>query len=133
MNGLIPVVRQMVLCEEVVREGEGGRSVSLLRLVANIRPTHEPPYPHVLPRLSIYIQLTACRGPAQVRFRVIHANSNVVVWQGPPRTVMFPNDPLHVAGFSQQILNLPLALPGLYEVEFEYNGQVLETRPFVLL
>ena len=63
---------------------------------------------------------------------MLHPTSNLVLWQSPIRTVMFPHDPLHIVGFSQQILNLPLTLPGLYEMEFEYNGRVLETRPFRL-
>jgi hypothetical protein len=79
MNGIVPVVRVMLLCEEVVTEGQDQRSQSFLRHITYVGSEG------ILPQVCVYMQLTGCRGPGQVRFRVFHPESWTVImgkfWQ----------------------------------------------------
>jgi len=106
MNGLLPVVRCMVLCEDIRVDPGNPARVSLDGVLSNIRPQQSPPYPYTAPVLCVFILLTECRAPGTAVLRVVHPDSAMVFYQSPAVASAVGNDPLVVHGLRFRILNV---------------------------
>jgi len=129
MNGLHPVVRYLVACEEVVVDPDNPHRVTLVSLISSIRSLTDPPYPLQQPELCVFVQMTECRGQGDCRLEIVQADSGQVVFRTRTRPLSFGNDPLDVFGLSFRIRNCPFPEPGLYWIQFWYNEQVIAQQP----
>jgi uncharacterized protein DUF6941 len=132
MSEVLPVVRYLILCEDVQTDPDNPRRVTLVGLLSTMRSLEEPPFPLLYRELCVFLQMTECRGPADGRVEIRQADSAQVVFRSRTRTIPLGSDPLEVVGFVFRIRNCLFPAPGLYWVQFWYNGEVLAQQPLVL-
>jgi hypothetical protein len=82
--------------------------------------------------ICVFLQLTECRGPADGRIEIHHADSGKVVFRTRTRTIPFGNDPLEVVAVTFRVRNCLFPEPGLYAVQFWYNEQMFAQQPLLL-
>ena len=132
MIAIAPVVRHMLLCDDVVELPAGSGKVTLVGLVTNIESRLEPTFPLIHPSLCVYVQMTNGRGRADVQVLIRQVDSDRVVSGIRPRAVDFPTQPLRVHGMLFRILDCAFPTPGLYQVEFRVGDQVLAHEPLLV-
>jgi hypothetical protein len=132
MSQVHPTVRYLILCEDVQTDPDNPRRVTLVGLLSAIRSLEQPPFPLLYREVCVFLQLTECRGPADGRIEMHHADSGQVVFRTRTRTIPFGRDPLEVFGATFRIRNCLFQEPGLYWVQFWYNEQMLAQQPLLL-
>lgn len=132
MNGIDPVVRLMLLCEDVRRDPHKPNKLDILGLINSVEAVGEPPFPVGLPVLCVYLSVTGGRGTGQARIECRHADSGQVVFSGPTHTLSFPPDPLAVRSLVFRMRECLLPSPALYVVQFWYNGKPLAEQPLIV-
>lgn len=132
MSQVHPTVRYLIVCEDVQTDPENPRRVTLVDLMSAIRSLEQPPFPLLYREICIFLQLTECRGPADGRIEIHHADSGQVVFRTRTRTIPFASDPLEVVGVTFRLRNCLFQEPGLYWVQFWYNEQMLAQQPLLL-
>jgi hypothetical protein len=83
MGGIHPVLRYLIACEDILTDRDHPRQVSLVNVISAIRSLETPPYPLLLRQLCVFVQLTECRGPAEVGIQVVHAETGQFAYPGP--------------------------------------------------
>jgi hypothetical protein len=131
MNEISPTVRYLIVCEDVQANPEDPHRITLVSLISAIQALGPTPFPLLHRELCIFLQLTECRGPAEGRIELQHADSGEVVFRTLTRTMPLGNDPLEVVGVTFRIRNCLFPAPGLYWVQFWYN-RILAQQPFLL-
>lgn len=91
-----------------------------------------PPFPLRYREIGVFVQLTECRGPADGRIEVYHADSGQIVFRTRTRTIPFGNDPLEVVAAIFRIRNCLFQESGLYWVQFWYNEKMIAQQPILL-
>jgi hypothetical protein len=132
MSEVYPTVRYLILCEEVQTDPDNPRRVTLVGLISTIRSLEKPPFPILFREICAFIQLTECRGSADGRIEIHHAESGQVVFRTRTRTIPFGSDPLEVIGVTFHIRNCQFQEPGLYWVQFWYNEAMIAQQPLLL-
>jgi hypothetical protein len=127
-----PTVRYLIVCEDVQTAPDNPRRVTLVGLLSAIRSMGQPPFPVLYREICVFLQLTECRGPADARIEIQHADSGQVVFRTRTRTVPFSSDPLEVVGATFRIRNCVFEEPGLYWVQFWYNEAMISQQPLIL-
>lgn len=120
-----PTARCLILCERVVPDAENPKRLSLLRVISTARPAAGDDYPLVQAELSVFAQLTECRGAGRIRIEVRNADTEAVTYRSPEQRFTVPNDPLKIHGVTFRIRNLVFPEPGLYWVQLWYDDDVL--------
>jgi hypothetical protein len=80
----------------------------------------------------VFLQLAECRGNAEGRIEIQHADSGQVVFHTRTRTLELGSDPLEVIGAVFRIRGCLFREPGLYWVQFWYNDQMIAQQPLLL-
>jgi hypothetical protein len=93
MNGVHPGVRYLIVCEDVQTDPDNPRRVTLVGLVSAIRSLEEPTFPRLYRELCVLLQLTECRGAAEGRVEIQHADSGQVVFRTRTRTIPWATIP----------------------------------------
>ena len=132
MNQLHPTVRYLIVCEDIQVDPDNPRRVTLVGLISVIRSLELPPFPLRYREVCVFLQLTECRGPANVRIEIQHADSLHVVFRTQTRNIHFGNDPLEIVGATFRIRNCLFREPGLYWVQFWYNDELIAQQPLLL-
>lgn len=132
MADVLPVVRHLIVCEDIVFDPGPPRHVSLKNLLGTIRSVSHPSYPLLYPQLCIFVQLTESRGAGEAQLRIEEADTNTIIYQTPKLTVSLGNDPLKKHGFPFRIHDLVFPSAGLYLVEFWYNDVWLAEETHLL-
>lgn len=129
MASVSPVVRYLILCEDMVVEDN---TISLLHLVLNISPQQTPPYPLVYPALCVFVTLTEARGPGRFYLQLVQADTGWVVYRTKTHSTNFGNDPLKVFGLPFRIRNCVFPAAGLYWVQFWFNDALIAEQELFL-
>lgn len=132
MSNVQPVVRHLIPCEEVLVDEANPRRVSIVGLISAIRSVEGRPFPLRYRELCVFVQLTSCRGPAECRVEIRHADSDAVVFRSQPRVIQLPTDPLEVTGIAFRIRDCLYQQAGLYWVQFWYMEEMLFQQPLLL-
>ena len=77
------------------------------------------------------MQIAGCRGAGQGWVEICHAESDQVVHRSRTLKLAFSSDPLVVQGLSIRIRDCSLPRPGLYDVQFWYNGVMVAQQPIL--
>jgi hypothetical protein len=125
-----PVVRSLILCEDIAADPRNPRRITLVNLINSIRSIDEPPSPLRYRELCVFIQLTSCREQGELRLEIREADTEGSLFATRTRTVSFPNNPVAVHGLRFRIRNLTFPAPGLYWVQFWYNNDLLAQQPW---
>jgi hypothetical protein len=113
MSDIEPVVRHMLLCDDVQRDEEQPNRFNVLGLANAIRFAPESEFPVRQRLLTVLLLLSGGRGSGQVHLVGVHADSNEAVFQTPPRTVHFAADPVAVQALIFRVLDVPFPQPGV--------------------
>jgi hypothetical protein len=132
MSGFPPVVRHMMLCQEVQADPHDPSKVSLIGIVNAIHSQSDPPFPCQLPLLCVYLQLTGGRGDGQVRITVAAADTGEVIFATPSHQISFVADPVVLQILKVKLKNCVYPRPGVYWVQFWYDEEVLVEVSLVL-
>lgn len=98
MVGVHPVVRYLIVCDDVVVDQVNPRKVTIVGLISTVLSNDDPPFPVRHEQLCVYAQLTEFRGVAQVRVDIVHADTESPVSFSLHHEVSFGDDPLDVVG-----------------------------------
>jgi hypothetical protein len=119
----------MLLCDDVRPHPTNPRKVSVYGLINEIRAVGaEAAYP-LTHSFSVYLALTAGRGTGEGQIVVASADTGGLVYVGGSHSIVFDPDPLKVKGVIFRITSCSFPQPGLYWVEFRYNGDVIARQP----
>jgi len=132
MSQIEPTVRYLIPCEDVQADADNPRRVTLVGLINAIRSLDEPPFPLLYRGMCVFLQLTECRGPAECRIELQHADTGQVIFRTRTRSIPFGADPLEVFGAIFRMRNCLFQESGLHWVQFWYNGKMLAQQPLVL-
>ena len=127
-----PVVRYLLLCDDVQTDPSNVLRLNVFGLVTNIRATGDPPFPVKRPIFCALLILTSCQGVGELSLRIVEDSTGRVVFRNPPRRVRFAGPAEDAVGVVFRILNCRFDAPGLYWVELLYSGMVLASQPFTL-
>lgn len=132
MSTVNPVVRYLIVCDDVQTNPEHANRVSLLGLIGIIRTSEQPSFPLLFRELCVFVELTECRGSGDARIEIQHADSGHVAFRTKTRTLSFNDDPLEIVGMAFRIRNCLFTDIGLYWVQFWYNDQMIAQQALVL-
>ena len=132
MSNVQPIVRHLIPCEDVLVDEANPRRLTLVGLISAIHSREEQPFPLRYRELCVFVQLTSCRGPAEGRVEIQHADSSEVVFRTQHRVIPIPTDPLNVFAVTFRIRNCLFQQPGLYWVQFWYKELMISQQPLVL-
>jgi hypothetical protein len=113
-------------------DSDNPRRVTLVGLISAIRSVEQPAFPLFYQEICVFLQLTECRGAAEGRIEIQHADSGQVVFRTRTRTIPFGNDPLEIVAVTFRLRNCLFQEPGLYSVQFWYNEQMIAQQPLLL-
>jgi hypothetical protein len=130
--GLVPVVRYLIPCEDVVRPAQDPGRPTIVGLLASLEPPGEPRFPYCHPHLAAFVQLSSCRGSGLGRVEVVQDDTEALAGRSQTQFLPFGWRPLHVFGVTFRVLDCLFQGPGLFWVRFCYNGVVLAQQPLLL-
>jgi hypothetical protein len=122
----------MLLCDDWQQDPQKRNRVSIIGLISNIRATGDPPYPLLYLEMCVFLVLAETRGQGKARIVCIHEETGQKVFETPERTISFGLDPLDVVGVPFRIRNCSFPQAGLYAMQFWYESEMVEERPFRL-
>jgi hypothetical protein len=125
MSPIRPTARSLVVCEAILTDPDDPNRVTLVHVINSIRAVGTPPYPARHPQLSVFAQLTECRGAGDVWIEVRSADTDRSAFRSPPRRVQFQNTPLVLHGLRFRLLDCPFPHAGAYWVQLWYNEAVI--------
>jgi hypothetical protein len=132
MSAIEPVVRQMLLCDEVSRDADTPNKLNILGLRHAIRLAPEETFPFLLQQLTLYLLLAGGRGEGAVSVAGVVEEDDVKVFETRPRTVDFGQDPLHAQGLIFRVKDVIFPRPAVYSIQFLCGGKVLDHQPLIV-
>ena len=125
MSDIEPIVRHMLLCDDVHPDADNPHKMNVQGLVNTIGAQEGVSFPLHHPQLCVYLALTGGRGSGEVMVAAVQADSDRVAFTSLPHTLSFGPDPLAVQGVVFRIRDGVFPEPGLYWIEFRYNGRTI--------
>jgi hypothetical protein len=129
MSGIPPVIRHMLLCEDVSPNRVNPRKLNVFGLLSTLRSSGDPPLYPVVAQFCVYLLMAGGRGEGFLRIVISFAETAEVIYMGQEHPIAFEADPLKVHAASVRVSRCEFPFSGLYWVELWYNGEVLCTEP----
>ena len=127
-----PIVRYMLLCDDWRLDGPNNRRLTIVGLIWNIHSVEEPPFPLSYRELCVFLAVTGGRGQGEGQIVCVLEETGEKIFETPKRSIHFRPDPLEVVGIPFRILDCSFPQPGLYLVQFWYDGVMVDERPLKL-
>jgi hypothetical protein len=124
-----PIVRYLVLCEDWKLDPSNNQRVMIIGLISNIRALDQPPYPLLYQELCVFLALTEGRGQGEGQIVCAFEESGQKIFETPKRPILFGPDPLEILGVAFRIRDCRFPCPGLYSVQFWYDGIKVKEQP----
>ena len=132
MADVAPVVRRMLLCEDVRIYPDNSRKVDVFGLLSTIRTVSEGAFPLRASQLCVYLELAGGRGAGEARIFVVEADSDNIAFTSAPHQIAFGTDPLAVSGLVFRIKECIFPRAGLYWVQIRFDDKALAQEPLLL-
>jgi hypothetical protein len=120
-NLVSPVVRAMVLSEDVLPGATATGNVHLINVFGAIRPQSDAPFPYRFPNLCVFLQLSDARGLASGRILGRSADSGNIVFASNEHPIYF-RDRLQVKWVVFRLQDCYFPEAGVYWIEFYCDG-----------
>lgn len=127
-----PIVRDLVLCEDFVRDPENSSRISLVNLVYSIRPTDPPEYPATQQALCAFAALTNGHGSGTMELRIVQVDSGDEIRHWELGVIGFGDDPLRVFGLPIRLQTCVFPAPGWYWVQLDFDGHTIAQKDLLL-
>ena len=82
--------------------------------------------------MCVFLTLTEGRGEGEGKLVCIFEENGEQVFETRGRPISFGSDPLEVVGVPFRVRNCLFPRPGLYSMQFWYEGLLVEERPIRL-
>jgi hypothetical protein len=92
----------------------------------------QSPFPLLYREFCVFLVLTEGRGQARGKMVCVFEENGQRIFETPERAITFGADPLEVTGVPFRIRDSLFPQPGLYLIQFWYNGDKLDERPLRL-
>jgi hypothetical protein len=128
-----PVVRYLILCDDVHNDPARPTCAHLECVLSNIVALDDPPFPLLRDRICVYVVLADCRGrgTAQVRVAYTDAEPEQPLFGTPEHALDFTgHSPLDALGLVFRLDACPFPQAGTYAAQFWYNGARLAETLF---
>ncbi len=132
MASVPPLVRDFVLCEDMIIDPANPTKITLVNLIYAIQSTEEPPYPVSREQLCVYAALTGGHGSGRIEIEVISAETLDVLRYAEIATLDFGNDPLRLYGVPVRLRNCIFPEPGWYSVHLLFEGTSIAEKQLLL-
>jgi len=119
----------MLLCEDWKRDPGNNRRITIIGLLSNIRALDQPPYPLLYREMCVFLALTEGRGQGDGQIVCMFEETGQKIFETAQRSIQFGPDPLEVLGVPFRIRDCQFPFPGLYSVQFWYDGVNIEQCP----
>ncbi|MGI8980514.1 MAG: DUF6941 family protein [Pirellulaceae bacterium] len=119
----------MLLCDSVSADPSNRKKVTVQGLLSSISCKGKT-FP-VSGEFSVYLQLSECRRPGEGWIRVVD-DSDEEVHRGQRFTLNFSGDPLETYAIAIRLENCVFPEPGVYFVEFVFEGNLLAKEPLLV-
>ena len=129
MASIPPVIRHMLICDDVQRGSETRPKLNVIGLVHRIRAKPGQQFPIQHTGLCVYLVLTGGSGTGQIQVRITDAESDVGLVETPIHEFEHPPDRHAISGLAIRIAACIFPHPGLYWVEFHHDGNMLRREP----
>jgi hypothetical protein len=127
-----PVVRYMLLCEDWRLGPDQNRRITIIGLISNINAVDDPPCPLLYEEMCVFLALTEGYGLGQAKIVCVFEETGATIFETHSRPIPFGPDPLEVIGAPFRIRGCIFPQPGVYSVQFWYEGELIEERPLRL-
>jgi hypothetical protein len=124
----LPVVRYMIVSNDLRIDPTQPQSVDIVGLLYNIRAHGTPPFPMTYTQFCVFLALTDCRGEGEGWLECVNDDTGQRVFGSARYSLSFGEDPLRVIGVRFRLTECPFPVAGMYAVQFWYNGVVLEQK-----
>jgi hypothetical protein len=125
-----PVVRDLILCEEIIPNQKDRKRVTLINVFDRIQSNAS--FPFRPEKLSAFARLTECRSAGRIRLEIVRADTDSVIYTTLDQKAEFPNNPLAVHWISFRIRRCDFPAPGLFWVRLLYDDRLLREQPLEL-
>jgi len=132
MSDLAPMVRHMLLCEDVRTDPANPKKVNVFGLVSTIQAVPDAAFPVCHPELCVYLQVTGGRGTGEGKIVAVQADTEQVVFTSSPHPIALGADPLAVLGLVFRIQDCIFPQAGLYWIQFRFNDNIIAEQPLLL-
>jgi hypothetical protein len=120
-----PIVRHMLVCDNVAPSTTSAASLNVLGVVHTIRAKPGQAFPLRHPGLCVYLMLSGGVGTGEVQIRVVEADTGIDIFGSPAHHITYPTDRHEIAGLVFRITGCVFPQPGLYWVEFHHDGLIV--------
>ena len=131
MATIPPVIRQMVVCDDV-GNGETGRRLNILGIIHRIIPTPGEVYPLMHPQLCVYVVLSGGVGTGRIQIVVSEADTERAIFGTHVHDLTYPTDRHQIAVLVLRLEDCIFPEPGLYWIEFHSDGDIIRREPVTL-
>ncbi len=128
MAAIDPVVRHMLLCDDVRPDPDNPHRLDVFGLASTLRVLAGA-FPFVHAELCVLMMMTEVRAEGWGSIVVVDAESALAIFSGSDHRILPASSPLDLVAAVFRIRNCRFPAPGLYEVQFRYNGKVLAQQP----
>jgi hypothetical protein len=128
---MVPIVRYMVLCDDVRIDPARPTCAHIDCLMSNIVSLEDPPFPLVREMICVYFILTGGhgKGMGQIRVAYMDREHEEPVFGSAEHLLDFSGQsPLDLLGVAFRIEACRFPRAGQYSVQFWYNGEKVEER-----
>ena len=127
-----PIVRQMIVCDEIVADPKNGNRLNTMGLAQSISPSKGDDYPLKHPKLSVLISFSGGVGSGRFHVAIRSEETGEVIRKTDIHTIQHHAQRNHVSGVTIRIVDCVFEEPGVYWIEFVYEGRVLSQYPLFL-
>jgi hypothetical protein len=122
----------MLLCEDWRLDPANNRRITIVGRISNMHALDDPPFPLLYKEMCVFLALTDGHGQGEGKIACVYEASGQQVFETRSRPITFGPDPLEVLGVPYRIRDITFPQPGLYHVQFWYEGELVEERPLRL-
>jgi len=127
-----PTVRYMLLCDDWHVDADNRNRLTIVGLISSIRAIDDPPYPLLRQELCVFLILTGGRGQGEGHIVCVFEDTGQTIFESGRRPIAFGPDPLEVVGVPFRIRDCRFPFPGLYGIQFWYDGMKLAECPLLM-
>jgi hypothetical protein len=122
----------MLLCDDYSVDLGNERRYTIHGLMSSIRAIDDPPYPLLYEGFCVFLALTSLHRAGVARIVCVDQASGQAVFATPECAIPQSSNPLNVEGVGFRIRNCLFPHPGMYSVQFLYEGRLVHECPLLL-
>jgi hypothetical protein len=124
----VPIVRYMTVSDDLQVNSSNPRLLDVIGLLYGIHAQAHEPFPLIYPQLCVFLALTDCRDAGECWLECVNDNNGQRVFRSGRHRISFGDDPLQVIGVRFRFTDCRFPTPGMYAVQFWYNGAFVEQK-----